>query len=235
MRTLKGKLDEAEAACKKAEEQLQALNDQAADVEGQVEASADEIRALEDELDAVESKNVELTEKLASMHKECDEGGHANKKMENQGKQDAEKIAKLEKELEVTKAANAEICCKIEAIEAEIDEYEGKLDEQDQRLEDADEEVKALEIDVTQVGNTLRSMEINDKACCDKNDAADLGIMDLGEKLMAKEREATEWEEKDAQLNEMQDEVDAKLAEVREKHEQTKREFDSVLVEIAEM
>merc|ERR1711962_848342 len=79
MRTLKGKLDEAEAACKKAEEQLQCLNDQAADVEGQVECATEEIRGLEDELDSVESRNMELAEKLIQAHKGLDENGQAKK------------------------------------------------------------------------------------------------------------------------------------------------------------
>merc|ERR1712212_1321711 len=168
-------------------------------------------------------------------HKGLDENGQAKKILENRGKQDAEKIERLEKELEETQAKNATIVEQLNAIQEEIDEYEGKLDDQDERLENAEEEVKSLEVDVTQIGNTLRSMEINDTASNEKNDSTDLQIMDLGEKLMAKEQEASEWEAKDAALNEMQDDVDAKLAEVREKHEQTKREFDSVLVEIAEM
>jgi len=211
------------------------LNDQAADVEGQVETATEEIRGLEDELDSIESRNMELAEKLIQAHKGLDENGQAKKILENRGKQDAEKIDRLEKELEETQAKNAQIVEQLNAIQEEIDEYEGKLDDQDERLENAEDEVKSLEVDVTQIGNTLRSMEINDTASNEKNDSTDLQIMDLGEKLMAKEQEASEWEAKDAALNEMQDGCDAELAEAREKHECTKREFDSVLAEIAEM
>jgi len=235
MRTLKSKLDEAEAACAKAEKQLQDLNDQATDVEAQVEASAEEIRELEDELDEIESRNVDLTSKLDAAHKVLDENGHVKNTLENRGRQDREKIAKLEVELAGTQEKNAVVFARFEEIQAEIDEYEGKLDEQDERLEKADEKVKSLEAEVIQVSNTLRSMEVNDTTTNEKNAGKDIEIAELEGKIVGKEETAKEWEAKEEELNKDQDVVDAKLAEIREKYEATKSEFDAVLAEISEM
>jgi len=235
MRTLKGKLDEAEAACKKAEEQLQALNDQAADVEGQVEGSAEEIRALEDELDEVESRNVDLAAKVEAAHKVLDENGHAKKTLENRGRQDSERVEKLEIELAGTTEKNSVASARFEEIQAEIDEYEGKLDEQDERLEKADEKVKTLEAEVIQISNTLRSMEVNDTTTNERNAGKSVEIADLEGKIAAKEESAKVWEAKEEELNKDQDGVDAILAEVREKYEATKNEFDAVVAEISEM
>jgi len=235
MRTLKGKLDEAEAACKKAEEQLQALNDQAADVEGQVEASAEEIRALEDELDEIESRNVDLAAQLDAAHKTFDEHHQSKKTLENRGRQDNEKVEKLEGELGIAKDKNATVSGRFEEIQAEIEDYEDRLDEEDERLENAEEEVKALEIEVTQITNTLRSLEVNDTTTNEKNTEKEIEIAELGGKLVAKEQEAIEWEAREEELNAEQDSYDTALAEVREKYEATKNEFDSVVTEISEM
>jgi len=235
MRTLKAKLEDAEAACAKAEKQLQDLNDQATEVESQVEASAEEIRALEDELDEIESRNVELSSKLDAAHKALDENGQAKKTLENRGKQDGEKRDKLEGELGVSQDKVATLSTRYEELQAEIEEYEDSLDEQDERLENAEEEVKALEEQMTQISNTLWSLEANDKTTNDKNAVKEIEIAEWQDKLISKEQDALQWEAREEELNAEQDSYDTALAEAREKHEQTKNEFDSIVAEISEM
>ena len=190
---------------------------------------------MEDLLDEVESENNDLQAKLTEAQKSTDEAGQAKKILENRGKMDYSKIDRLENELAEYTARNEEVSEKFDQVQKEIEEHEELLDIQEERLENAELRVKELESEVTQVGNTLRSMKINDEQASDRTLSGDTKIEEWKIKLQEEDERAQMLEERDRELQEQQDVLDEELAEVKNQHEKTKREFDAVLAEIAEM
>merc|ERR1712080_536406 len=79
------------------------------------------------------------------------------------------------------------------------------LDNEDERVETADARVKELEAEVTQVGNSLRSMEICEKEGTDRVSSSDSKMIDMEEKYKARDIEATELESKSEELEQQSD------------------------------
>merc|ERR1711973_860370 len=94
---------------------------------------------------------------------------------------DAEKRELLEKELEECQNKNKEVEAEREKVNEEIEQLENELDTEDERRETADERVKQLEMQVLQVGNNLRTMEISEDAANQRETTYIDSIKKLGE------------------------------------------------------
>ena len=68
----------------------------------------------------------------------------------------------MEAELADLNEKNAAVMSDLEEISVGLAELEEQLDVEEERVETADGRVKQLESEVTQVGNSLRSMELNE-------------------------------------------------------------------------
>jgi len=235
MSTLKAKLDETIASAEEAESELAAMNGKSEALEAEAEEKTAELNAIEDELDAAESKLQNFTESLGSAEKGAEEGLQARKQLENRGRNDNKRATELEVELAEVQGTNNELQEQFEEISVQLAESEENLDLQEERVESADTRVKALEGEVTQVGNSLRSMELNEGQAVVRSESGNSKIGEMETKYKDKEASATHFEELAKQLEEESDARDEALNSAKDKHDATKQELDALIAEISEM
>merc|ERR1712179_47820 len=148
---------------------------------------------VEDELDAAESQLAGHIQQLSSSEKAAEESLQQRKQLENRGINDNKRIEEINMELEEIQKENDQVEEKLEQIQSQLQEAEELLDQEDERVEECDAKVKQLEVEVTLVGNSLRSMEI-----CEKE-----GI-------------ASEYEARAEELEQQSDALDGELIQARQ-------------------
>ncbi|XP_012560521.1 tropomyosin-1 [Hydra vulgaris] len=235
MATLKAKLEEAEKAAFDAEEELKATNEKADQAEERVTELTKELNDLEDQLDASESKMTSLQEKLAEAEKLHEEHDQARRILENRGRSDGGRISRLQDELDELTNLNNKVVETFNELTQILAEADEKLDQEEERRDIADAKVKLLEVEVTQVGNTLRSMEINEGQASVRTECGDTKISEMEAKYQEMEARAAEFEEKAKRLERRQEELDEELQLEKDKFNQTKTEFDALCAHINEM
>ena len=201
----------------------------------QAESKTTELNAIEDELDAAESKLQNYIDSLGSAEKGAEEGLQARKQLENRGRNDNKRVSELEAELAEVQGTNSALAAKFEKISKELAESEENLDAQEERVEAADTRVKELESEVTQVGNSLRSMELNEGQAVVRSESGNSKITGMEDKYKDKEESATQFEEMAKQLEEESDARDESVISAREHYDATKQELDQLIAEISEM
>ena len=116
-----------------------------------------------------------------------------------------------------------------------VAEEEEELDQQEERIEIADARVKELEVEVTQLGNSLRSMEINEGQAVERTQSGDVRINESQKKYEEIEARAIKFEEKSKELDQLCDDAEDRLSAVKSQYEVDKAELDQLLAEINEM
>merc|ERR1712164_55892 len=196
---------EAVKAAEECEAELADINSNAEALEQMAEDKTAELNEIEDQLDGMESKLQEYISNLGTSEKAAEEGLHARKQLDNRCQND-EKIAQdLEVELEDLKSKNAVLEEQLEEILAKLQESEETLDQEDERVEASDIRVKQLEVEVTQVGNSLRSMEICEKEGTERVSHSDNKMVSWENRYKEKDEEATVNEARAAELEEQSD------------------------------
>lgn len=232
---LHAKHQEALQAAVKTEGELAAIIAKAEALESLAEEKTQSLNEVEDSLDAAESKLQTYTTQLCSEEKSSEESLQARKQLENRGANDTSRIEQLEKELEELTCNNKACEEKLVTIQEQLIKSEEELDQEDERVEKADTRVKVLESEVTQVGNSLRSMEICEKEGCERVSSGETKMSTLESKFKDKEKEATELEAEAEKLEEESDGKDEELNQARSAYDTTKLEFDALIAEIAEI
>ena len=176
-----------------------------------------------------------LQEKLAEAEKLHEEHDQARRILENRGKSDGGRISRLQAELDELTELNNEVVEKYTDLTQVLAEGEERLDQEEERCEIADTRVKTLEVEVTQVGNTLRSMEINEGQASVRTESGDTKISEMEAKYQDMESKAAEFEERAKELERRQEELDEELQIEKDKYNQTKTEFDALCAHINEM
>jgi len=226
---------EAVKAAEDCETELADIIAQAEALEQMAEDKTAELNEIEDQLDAAESKLQEYISSLGTSEKAAEESLQARKQLENRGQNDQKVAVDLEVELEELNSKNAVVAEQLEEILAKLQESEETLDVEDERVEAADVRVKELEVEVTQVGNSLRSMEICEKEGCERVSHSDSKMISWENKYKEKDEEATVNEAKSAELEELSDAKDEELNQARLAYDSAKVEFDSLIAEINEI
>lgn len=235
MATLKAKLQEAEAHALEAEEELLQTNGKADATEEKIQELNNFSSDLEDKLDEAESKLISLQEKLNEAEKFSDEHTQAHKILENRGKSDNTRLCSLEEEQASLVVQNLGLQEKFELVSVSLAEMEEGYDEEEERCETSDARVKELEVEVTQIGNSLRSMEINEGQAVERSEGGDSKISVMREKYESMEARAMEYEQKTADREAQYDDAEEELAKAKDKYNSTKQDLDNLLAEIAEM
>jgi chromosome segregation ATPase len=235
MATLKAKLEEADRQAKEAEDELAGVNTKADEQEALAVELNEELSKVEDDLDAAESKHHELTSNVGEAEKSTDEHDQAKKILENRGSSDAGRLSRLESDVAEITSEIAELEEKFESCSLEVAEAEEQLDQEEERCETADARVKSLEVEVTQVGNSLRSMQINEDQANERTMSGDTAIGDKDGNRGLMEERAIAAEERVKGLEDEYDKLDAELADAKEKYIKENEELNSVLAEINEM
>jgi len=226
---------EAVKAAEDCETELADIIAQAEALEQMAEVKTDELNVIEEELDAAESKVQEFVSNLGASEKSGEENLQAKKQLENRAQNDSKVAGDLQTELDDLTAKNADIVEKLAELLANLQECEEKLDHEDERVETSDVRVKELEVEVTLMGNSLRSMEINEKEGNERVSSSDNKMVTWENKYKEKDAEATENEARSADLEQQSDAKDEELNQARAAYDTTKVEFDSLIAEIAEM
>ena len=116
-----------------------------------------------------------------------------------------------------------------------VAEAEENLDQEEERVENADASVKELEVEVTQVGNSLRSMEITEGQAIVRTESGNSRISEMSQKFEEMETKAQKFEERSKELEEEFDKLDEELNIVKDAHSKEQIEFDNLMAEIAEL
>jgi len=232
---LHAKHQEALKAAQDCEDELAGIIEKAEALEQLTEEKTAELNEIEDQLDAAESQLSGQILQLGTSEKAAEEGLQARKQLENRGANDEKRIQELEAELEIILNENASVVDSLEQLVADLQEKEETLDNEDERVEISDARVKELESEVTQVGNSLRSMEICEKEGNDRVSSSDGKMIDIENRYKEKDIEATEWESKSEELEQQSDALDEELNQARLAYDATKVEFDALISEINEI
>ena len=120
-------------------------------------------------------------------------------------------------------------------IEFVVTEKEEELDQEEERCELSDVKVKNLEVEVTQVGNSLRSMEINEGEACSRTKSGDEKITEMQKKHDDMEARAVKFEEKSAELEQELESKEDELNEAKNQYSASKEQMDAVISEVNEM
>merc|ERR1712159_149827 len=242
MRAVKSKLSalhqkhaEAVKAAEECEAELADINSNAEALEQMAEVKTAELNEIEDQLDAAESKLQEFISNLGASEKSGEEGLQAKKQLENRAQNDSKFAGDLQTELDDLNAKNEEVVEKLATLLADLQECEEKLDLEDERVETHDIRVKQLEVEVTLVGNSLRSMEICEKEGNERVSHSDNKMVSWENRYKEKDEEATVNEARSAELEEQSDAKDEELNQARAQYDATKVEFDALIAEIAEI
>lgn len=233
--TLKAKQKESEEGALYEEAILQEIISKAEALEEQNTLINDEMGALEDELDAMESKLSANLAKLTEVEKAGDESMQAKKILENRGAKDMSKSQRLELEYQATQEENEKFRAELEKVTEEMLICEEEFDTHDERLEVADNRVKELEVEVTQVGNTLRSIETAEGQCSIRSQSGQTIIEEHSSKLKETEDDAVGFEEKVRELEAELEGLEENLAGGKEEFARVKQELDSFINQLAEM
>lgn len=233
--TLKKKLAESIKNAEYEEEEFANNNAEAQATEEEVKELQEIVITLEDELDAIESQMSTSTSKIIEVEKIGDESLQQKKILENRNTMDADKVDRLTHELQTHTEHGTEVTERLETVQAQLVELEEKLDIEEERFEVADGRVKELEVEVTNVGNTLRSTETNDMQTNLRIESADVQLTDLEDKKTESEEAAVELEEQAKQLELELDEHEVTLAAKKEEYAQSKSQMESCLNEINDM
>jgi len=233
--TLKKKLSEAIKNAEAAEEELADQKAEADATEEEVKELQEEVMSLEDELDAIESQMSTSTSKIIEVEKMGDESLQAKKILENRHTMDSDKIDRLSNEMESTPQQNQTVTEKFEGFQVKLVELEEKLDIEEERFEVADGRVKELEVETTNVGNTLRSTETSDMQANLRIESSDVQLNELDDKKTESEAAAVELEEQAKELELLLDEHEVTLAAKKEECAQCKSQMECCLNEINDM
>lgn len=235
LKSLKDRLAETKKQAAETEGELAGIVGRAEELEGITEAKTAECNDLEDLLDAAESKLQGFTENFAKSEKSGEESLHAHKQLENRVAHDSKYGTQLEEELADLREKNAGVEAKLQEVISELTVLEETLDTNDERAETSDARVKALEVEATVVGNSLRSLEICAKESADRASSSDNAKLALETRYKEKDAEATEAETAAAELEGKSDELDESLKQARDKTDATTEELTSLIHEINEI
>merc|ERR1712002_1097802 len=232
---LKARLAQAEQEAKEAENELAATNQKADEHEQEVSTILDEINTLEDQLDSTESKMYNTESNLHLSGKKLDEIQRAKGVLISRSETEQELHDRLSAELDALTEQNNDIEEKLKEVNSEIDELEQAYDTEEERATNADNRVKSLEIEVLQVGNNLRTMEISQYQSNQRDSEHNSQITELTTKLQSVSEKAEKFEALLGELEKNQEELEGKLQEEKDKYNNTKRDMDLILAEIQEM
>jgi len=232
---LKSRLEQAEQEAQEAEDELAATNQKADEHETEVSKILDEINTLEDQLDSTESKMHTTESNLHLTGKKLDEIQRAKGVLVSRSENEQELHDRLQHELAALTEQNSDIEEKLNQVHSEIDELEQAYDVEDERANNADNRVKGLEIEVLQVGNNLRTMEISQDQSNQRDSEHNTQINELTTKLQGASEKAEKFEALLGELEKNQEELEGKLQEEKDKYNNTKRDMDLILAEIQEM
>jgi len=235
MSTLKKRKQEAIFQAEQEEDDLVSLNQTCETTEEEVKELQELISKKEDELDEMESQIAATIAKISETEKSGEDSLQAKKILENRNTMDDEKTNRLQGELDQYSDEGSGVVEKVDEMTKEITELEEQLDIEEERFEVAENRVKELELEVTNVGNTLRATETADSNTKDRLESGDAMIDDLEEKKNAEEAEAIELEEQSKELEQQLDELERVLAEKKEDHYKEKAAMEALLNEINEM
>lgn len=232
---LKARLEQAENEAKEAEDELAETNHRADQHEAEVAKILDEINTLEDQLDSTESKMYNTESNLHLTGKKLDEIVRAKGVLQSRSETEQELHDRISGELAELTKQNDDIEEKLKEVNAEIDELEQAYDQEEERSTNADNRVKSLEIEVLQVGNNLRTMEISQDQSIQRDSEHSVQITELTAKLQAASEKAEKFEALLGELEKNQEELENKLQEEKDSYNDTKRDMDLILAEIQEI
>lgn len=202
--------------------------------EEQVEINTKRLNELEEELDVVEAKEARLSERLGEEEKHFEEGYQARKILQNRTQGGDEREFELEQRLLDVQASNDEVLAKLEAITKTADEQEATLIAADERSETADARVKELEAEVTQVSNSLKSIQINEEVASGRVSNTGNRIAQMEDNYKEKVAEADALDEKAKDLDIKASDAEQRLTEVRKEYEESKATYDQLISEVAD-
>jgi len=235
LNTLKAKLEEAENDAGLAEEQLTQKMKEADEAEIEAEELNKELEALEEELDSRESIQSQLQRDYEEAEKNTEESRRAHKELSNRERIDTSKLGRLERELEDLLAQIDESEAISQEVVQDVDVLESQLEDEEARCSVSDVRVKELEVEVVQVGNMLRSMEINEEKASKSQNSSETKLEAMSDSLEEIEQKAADFEEKAKGLEDQLQAAEDDLESVREEYQRTKNEYDALLAEFAEL
>lgn len=194
-----------------------------------------ELSDLEDNLDAAESRLVSLLGQQYESEKKIHEGSQAQKLLENRKQRDDEYVQKLNNELEELKGRNADDEVVISKLEEENQVNEETVEIKEKMAEELGNRAKQLEMKMTDLGNALRMMELNEIESNGRKTAVEKKIEEIIEKLKEVNDRAEEFEKKSAAMVEATEEREIELTKVKDNYIHFQHEFQSLVAEIGEM
>lgn len=235
MSMLKLKLKEAEDEANDAEDKLYAKQSEADEVENEVLEKTKERCDLEDDLEKEEERYTNLKFRLDEAAKMQDENQRAHKELCNRGQVDTDKLERLEREIVVLQDKIEEVEEQYSEAVAKLEEAEAELDREEERFNEADARSKELEVEAVQIGNLLRSMEINEGNAAKSQSKSTTRVEEWKDKVDCKICDAEEKEDESAELEKALIDLEQDVHEAREKYQQVKSDYDALLAEVAEI
>lgn len=225
----------AEEAALQAENELAEIERKAEEVENTVEETSKQILDLEDDIDAAESRLNQMQTQLRESQKMSEEQMQARRILQNRSNCDGSKIGDLETDLDQTRNENTDVTERCEATLEQIVECEDELATYEENFDSANLKVRELEAEVIQIGNALRSIEIQNDQAVSRTGNADTRIQDLEDQHREAEEAADNFDGQTAELEEEQDKLDADLEQAKVTYEKMKADMESMLAEMLDV
>lgn len=232
MATLKTTLAKAEEEAAKAEEESVEKELAAEEKEQEVNDLTEKLQSLEEDLDAAESRLTGLRSQYEAATKAKDEGQRSRAEMQNRGDSDTSKVEILENQLAKLNTEYEVSQQMFEDVSRQLTKDEEELDQQEERAHQADIRVKELESEAVQVGNTLRSMEINENVTTESQSKLSVKIQQRKEMLNETIARAEHFEREDKRLQALWNEKDDEKNVAKSTFDSTKLEYDSLMAEV---
>jgi len=139
------------------------------------------------------------------------------------------RVSELELELEELNVAVSQVNGNYEYVVNELIEGEEELESHKERVETSDARIKELEVELTHVGNSLKSMELNEGDGNDNRSKSGDQIT-VEAKYEEKKAKAIKDEAKAKEMETRTDELEQKLQKVKSRYDEVKQEYDGMMV-----
>jgi len=232
---MKASAEEAKRLCAEAEEERDEMIRKCEETEEAAQDLQKQISELEDEIDSFESRYVAAQQELDQASSKKEEHTQLKDNLTNRVNRDEGKIGYLEAESADLEEKNQAAKDRYDDIIGELEDCEKTLEEEEEKRERLTIEVREMESKMIEVGNDLRSKQINNDQNTNRTSNAETRIETLQGRVDELLADAQKFEEQAVEMEAKQTELDDALEEVKIKHREKQSDLEDLKNMIADM
>ncbi|GFW71619.1 tropomyosin [Trichonephila clavipes] len=200
--------------------------------ESEVAALNRRIQLLEEDLERSEERLKIATAKLEEASQAADESERIRKALENRTNMEDDRISLLETQLGQARLIAEESDKKYEEMARRIAMLEADLERAEERASLGESKIVDLEEELRVVGNNMKSLEVCEEKALQKEEAYDMNIRQLSQRLQEAEARAEYAERSVQKLQKEVDRLEDEILLEREKNHLLQEEVESTLKDI---